>query len=205
MTSSASPPLSRGDRAALWLFSATGAAIGIAVAVAATLRIAQFLRGGAIDVAVELIDQRVPAPLGPGGEEVSVGLDRAILRTELPAASTAAGIIAQVVLTATFVTVILCLILLSRRLVAGSVFGRISTRLVTTAGMTGLIGAAAVQFFDNMVANGAVARVSDGDYAENAILSIAPFPFIVAAFAVALICSVFAIGDRLQRDTEGLV
>jgi len=134
-----------------------------------------------------------------------VRLDRAVLHTELPAASIAAGVISQLLLVATFTIVIGCLILLSRRLGAGKIFGRSSTRLVATAGMTGLVGAAAVLFFDNMVANGAIARVSDRGYTGNAILSIAPFPFIVATFAVALICSVFSIGERLQRDTEGLV
>lgn len=196
---------SRGDRIALSIFVAAGAIIAIAVAVSAALRIGELLRGGAVDVAAEFIDQRVTAPIGPGGAGTEVRLDRAVLHTELPIASTAAGVIAQLVLVATFTIVIGCLILLSRRLGAGIVFGRSSTRLVATAGMTGLIGAAAVQFFDNMVANGAVARISDHEYTGNAILSIAPFPFIVATFAVALICAVFSIGERLQRDAEGLV
>lgn len=203
----ASPELrpSRSDRAALWIFVAAGAIIAGTVAVSAAIRIGEFLRGGAVNVAAEFIDQRAAAPIGPGGAEVQLRLDRAILHTDLPAASVAAGVIGQLILAATFATVILCLILLSRRLVAGKVFGRSSTRLVVTAGMTGLIGSAAVRFFDNMVANGAIALVSDREYSGNAILSITPFPFVVAAFAVALICSVFAIGDRLQRDQEGLV
>jgi len=204
MSSSTELP-SRGDRAALWIFIAAGAIIAVTMCVSAAIRIGEFLRGGAVDVAAEFIDQRAAAPIGPGGADVALRLDRAILHTELPAASLVAGVIGQLILAATFVTVILCLILLSRRLAAGKVFGRGSTRLVVTAGMTGLVGSAAVQFFDNMVANGAIARVSDRDYTGNAILSIAPLPFIVAAFAVALICSVFAIGDRLQRDQEGLV
>jgi len=205
MSAAAPGQISRGDRAALWFFIVAGGVIVIASAVFATRRIIELARGGAVDVPVEFIDQQVTAPLGAGGADVTIALDRAVLHTEIPAASTVAGILAQIILFATFAVVITCLILLTRRLTTGKIFGRTSTRLVSLAGMTGLLGAAATRFFENMVANGAIAHVSDHEYSGNAILSISLFPFIVAAFAVAVICSVFVVGDRLQRETEGLV
>ncbi|GAA1783410.1 hypothetical protein [Leucobacter iarius] len=196
---------SRGDRVALWLFVAVGAVIAIAVAVGAALRIGELLGSGPIRVAAEFIDQRATAPIGPDGSDVEVLLDRAVLRTAVPPIATWAGVIGQLVLVIAFATVILCLILLSRRLSRGRIFGRSSTVLVGTAGITGLIGAAATRFFDNMLANAAVAQVSDYGDVRNAVLSIEPFPFVVAAFAVAIVCTVFVIGERMQRETEGLV
>jgi tetrahydromethanopterin S-methyltransferase subunit E len=40
---------------------------------------------------------------------------------------------------------------------------------------------------------------------DNAILSINPFALILGAFIAALLSTVFAVGERLQRETEGLV
>lgn len=196
---------SRSDRIALWLFVAVGAAIAVAVTVGAALRIGELLGGGPVRIAAEFIDQRATAPIGPAGADIEVLLDRAVLRTEVPPIATWSGVIGQLILVIAFATVILCLILLSRRLARGRIFGRSSTALVATAGLTGLIGAAATRFFDNMLANAAVAQVSDYGDVRNAVLSIEPFPFIVAAFAVAIVCTVFVIGERLERETEGLV
>ena len=44
-----------------------------------------------------------------------------------------------------------------------------------------------------------------GDFERYAVIAIEPFPFVLAVFIVAIICTAFTIGERLQRDTEGLV
>src|SRR5690606_24509759 len=141
-------------------------------AVFAARRIIGLARGGAADVPVEFIDQPVAAPVGAGGADVVIVLVRAVLDAETPAASACVGIRAAIIAVATFAIVVTCLILLRRRLTTGKIFGRTSTRLVSLAGMTGLLGAAATRFFENMVANGAIAHVSDHEYSGNAILSI---------------------------------
>ena len=92
----------------------------------------------------------------------------------------------------------------TRSTVSGRIFGRGRTALVATAGITGLLGFASVRFFDNMLANATVARITDNGI-DNAVMSVQPFTFILGAFVIALICTVFSIGDRLQRDTDGLV
>lgn len=196
---------SRADRSAIWIFIVAGAAIALAVVVGAAIRIGELLGDGPVRVAAEFIDQRASAPIGPNGADVEVALDRAMLRAEVPPVGAWAGVLGQVALVLTFATVILCLILLSRRLLRGRIFGRSSTVLVSVAGLVGLIGAAASRFFDNMLANAAVAQISGHGDARNAVLSIEPFPFVVAAFAVAIVCTVFVIGERMQRETEGLV
>lgn len=196
---------SRGDRGAIWVFIVAGAAIAIAITVSAVMRISELLSGGKIQVAARFADQSATAALGPNGHDVEVGLDRAILSTEVPAFSVWSGVIAQVVLAVTFIAVILCLILLSRRILRGQIFGRTSTRLVVTAGMAGLLGIPMVYFFNNMLANGAIAQVSSPSEVDSVAISFDFFPFVIAAFAVAIICTVFVVGERLQRETEGLV
>ncbi|MCS0498498.1 hypothetical protein [Protaetiibacter mangrovi] len=110
----------------------------------------------------------------------------------------------QVALVLTVVTVVTCLAYLARSVFAGRVFGPGNSRLVGTAGIVGLVGFAVVPFFGNMGANAAFAQISDGTF-DNVVMAIQPFPFILAAFAVALITTVFVVGERLQRDAEGLV
>ena len=70
--------------------------------------------------------------------------------------------------------------------------------------IAGLVGFATVRFFDNMLANATVARITDNGV-DNAVISVEPFTFVLGAFVLALISTVFVIGDRLQRDTDGLV
>jgi hypothetical protein len=62
-----------------------------------------------------------------------------------------------------------------------------------------------------MLANATVAHMTDNAI-DNAVITVEPFTFILAAFVIALIATVFATGDRLQRenvaledDTKGLV
>jgi len=97
-----------------------------------------------------------------------------------------------------------CLTLLSRNILRGRVFGKANTRIVTIGGMIGLLGAAASRFFDNMLANAAMAQLTDGP-TDTAVMSIEPFTFILAAFALSVIGTVFVVGARLQHETEGLV
>lgn len=195
---------SRGDRGAIWLFIIAGAAIVIWTIVGAVLRCVELLSAGPVPVHAEFIDTVVDAPIGEGGAAVPVSLESAVLSVDaLPAASVVAGVLGQIALVVTTATIVLCLVLVSRGMLRGEVFSRRNTTLVSVAGITGLVGVAAVRFFGNMVANGAIAAL--GDFDDNAILTIEPFPFVIAAFVVAVVGAAFSIGDRLQRDTTGLV
>lgn len=195
---------SRGDRGAIWLFIIAGAAIVIWTIVGAVLRCVELLSPGPVPVHAEFIDTAVDAPIGDGGAAVPVSLQSAVLSVDaLPAASVAAGVLGQIALVVTTATIVACLVVVSRGMLRGEVFSRRHTTLVAAAGITGLVGVAAVRFFGNMVANGAFAAI--GDFDDNAIFTIEPFPFVIAAFVVAVVSTAFAIGDRLQRDTTGLV
>ncbi|MCM3781313.1 hypothetical protein [Microbacterium hydrocarbonoxydans] len=196
--------LSRGDVAALVGFCLAGAVIAIYFTVSSIIRIIELAGGQQVPVAVEFLGDSVDLPLSTGGT-IAVALESGtITAPQLPLIAIVPGIIAQVVQIITVVVVVSCLILLARRTIGGRIFGRGRTALVATAGITGLLGFAAVRFFDNMLANATISRVTDNGI-DNAVITVEPFTFILGAFVVALITTVFSIGDRLQKDTEGLV
>lgn len=196
--------LSRGDVASLVGFCVAGAVIAIYFTVFSIIRIVELARGTDVPVPVEFRGDSVDLPLSTGGT-IAVGLDSGtIVAPQLPLIAVVPGIIAQIVQIIAVVVVIACLILLARSTIGGRIFGRGLTALVATAGITGLLGFSGVRFFDNMLANAAVSRLTDNGI-DNAVLTVEPFTFILAAFVIALITTVFSIGDRLQKDAEGLV
>jgi hypothetical protein len=75
---------------------------------------------------------------------------------------------------------------------------------VGTAGIVGVLGFAAVPFLGNMGANAAFAQLSDRTF-DNVVMSVDLFPYVLGAFVAALAATVFAVGDRLRREAEGLV
>ncbi|MFJ4175174.1 hypothetical protein [Microbacterium sp. NPDC089696] len=196
--------LSRGDVASLVGFCIAGVVIALYFTVFSITRIVELARGTDVAVPIEFLGDSVDLPLATGGT-IPVALDSGtILAPQLPLVAVVPGILAQVVQIIAVVVVIACLILLARSTIGGRIFGRGRTALVATAGITGLLGFSGVRFFDNMLANATVSRLTDNAI-DNAVITVEPFPFILAAFVIALITTVFSIGDRLQKETEGLV
>jgi hypothetical protein len=205
MTSTKQGTLSRGDAGALIAFCLAGVAIAAYITVFSIIRIITLVSGTMIPVLVEFVDQPIEAPLGANGENITLELDRASITVpSLPPVAIGAGVLGQITQIVTIVVVIGCLMLLARGILTGTVFSRRNTWLVMVAGIVGLVGFAAVRFFENMLANAAVSAVTDNAL-NNAVMSIEPFTFILAAFVISVIGTAFVIGDRLQRETEGLV
>lgn len=196
---------SRADRIGIWAFMLAGVGIVAWAVVGAALRIAEALTARDVRVLAEFAGTPAEAPIGPDGAAATVELDRAFLFTdELPMASLVALVTAEVVFAVTVAVVVACLLLLSAATLRGQVFSRRNTRLVGTAGVVGLLGSAAVPFFGNMAANGAFARISERTF-ENVVMAVDLMPYVLGAFIVAIISTAFSVGERLQRDTEGLV
>lgn len=196
---------SRGDIAAMWTFLAAGAVIAAVAVVSAVLRIIEVLPNRDVEVLAEFSGTVAEAPIGPGGAPLPVILDRASITAEtLPTFSLVSLVAEQVVGAITVIVVITCLVMLARSVMRGEVFSRRSTRLVTTAGFTGLFGYAAVPFLGNMAANGAFAEISDRTF-NNVVMAVELAPFLLLAFIAALASVVFSIGEKMRRDTEGLV
>ncbi len=198
--------LSRGDTAAFLFFIVLGVGLAVWAVVHSVTRIAESLSGRDVRVSAPFLDTMAQAPLGPGGAPVTVELGiGVIVAPELPIASLWALVIAEVLFAAVVVTVVVLLLLLTADILRGRIFSRRNTGLVAAAGTVTLVGLAGVPFFQNMVANGALARMSDYTY-DRGLVQVIDLPTLFgAAFVVALASTVFTVGDRLQRDTEGLV
>lgn len=199
------PRISRADRVSMWILIAAGAAIAVATAIFAGIRIVEVLGNSNVEVLGEFAGTLAQAPIGPDGALVEVELDRAVMTvSSLPVAGVAALVLQQLALVATIWTLVATLTLVTLSAMRGHTFNRRNTRLVGAAGIVGLVGFAAVRFFENMGANAAFAQVSDSTF-SNVIMSIDLFPFVLGAFIAALVGTVFAVGDRLRREAEGLV
>lgn len=195
--------ISRGDAVAMALFILAGIAIAGWTVWNVVARIVTLAVGRDVQVGVDFVGSPAQAQL-PNGE-MSVQLDRASVTVDaLGPMGAIPGIIGQVAFAVTIVGVVTCLILLSRNILRGRVFNKVNTRIVMTGGLIGLLGAAASRFFDNMLANAAMAQLTNGP-TDTVVISVEPFTFILAAFAVSVVGTVFVIGARLQRETEGLV
>lgn len=196
---------SPGDRAAIGFFMASGLGIVVWAITATVIRISAALSDASISVLAEFAGTPAQAPIGPNGALVEIELDRAVLSTtELPTASLVSLVISDVVAATTITIVVACLLALSTAVLRGAIFSRRNTILVSTAGFAVLIGAAVTPFLSNVAANGAFAAISNGEF-TNVVMSVDLLPYAIGAFVVALISTAFSVGERLQRDTAGLV
>ncbi|WP_403022667.1 hypothetical protein [Salinibacterium sp. GXW1014] len=196
---------SRADVVAMAFFMLMGGVFAIMTLVQCVQRTIEVLAGDGVRVFAEFIGTPADAPIGPGGAARVVELDSAwILPDALPAASVWALVIEQVLIAASVVTVIASLLALLWNVLRGRVFSRANTRLILTAGFAGFLGSALAPFFANMGANGAFAQISDGTF-NNVVQSVEVMPLFAVAFLAALGGTVFGVGERLQRETEGLV
>ncbi|WP_194409644.1 hypothetical protein [Microbacterium cremeum] len=197
--------LSKGDVVAMWIFITAGIVLVGATAISGVARVVGVLSGGPITVPALFAGTIAEAPIGPDGEPRRVGLDTALLMPdELSIAGVGALIIEQAVSILSLTCVLACLIAVTISVMRGRVFSRRNTALVATAGIAGLAGVAGVPFFGNMVANDAFRSISDGTF-DNVVMSVPLGQLFVLAFVVAMMTTVFTVGDRLQRETELLV
>lgn len=195
--------LTTGDRVAMALFIVIGAGIAVTSISMAVVRIVELVSAPSLAIDVELVD--TPAPVKADGETISLLLGSGTMTVNgLPARGVIAGVLGQVAFALTISGLVACLIALTVRIMRGTVFGRVNTRLVMSAAILGLVGVPASRLFDGMLADTAMMHVSGGS-ADAVLFTVEPFPYLLAAFAAAVVGTVFVVGERLQRDTEGLV
>ena len=204
MSTTDTTDVTRGDRAGIWVFIVAGAGIIVAAIVQAILRITEILHPGPVPVPFELPPGTAATLAYPGGS-LDVHVDTAVLQAQsLPTASLVAGVAAPIVWSLVTIVITACLCLLSVSILRGRIFSHRNTRLVVAAGLTGLIGYSLANLLTTMLANGAVAWATDRGL-DNLVLSLDPFALFLSAFVIAVVATVFTVGDRLQRETEGLV
>ena len=196
--------LSRADVHAMWFFIVVGVLLVGGTAYFAVARIVE-VAGGRIEVPADFSGTTAQAPIGPGGEMRAVELQSAILTPDaLSVAGMGALVIEQIVSVASIATAVGCLIAVTVSVMRGRVFSRRNTVLVGVAGFAWLAGLVGVPFFGNMVANDAFRSISDGTF-DNVIMTVNVSSLFLSAFVVATATTVFTLGARLQRETEGLV
>ncbi|MFF7682852.1 hypothetical protein ACFZA2_08810 [Microbacterium sp. NPDC007973] len=203
---STSRTLSRGDTGSFLLFIVAGVAIAVWAVIRSAGTIVAAAGNRDVRVPVDFLDTIAQAPIGPDGASVPVELTGAVVTApSLPLASLWALFLAEGTFAAAVVTVVTLLLILCIGILRGEIFSRRHTRLVVAVGIVSLIAAFAVPFFQNMVANGALAWLSDRTYDRGLTQQIDLPILIVIGFVAGLSSTVFAVGDRLRRDTEGLV
>jgi hypothetical protein len=197
--------MKRSDTVGMLIWLALGAGLIIWTVVQSVARLGEVLGGGDVRVFAQFAGTMADAPIGPDGAPVAVELDTAyLIAPELPVASIWALVIAEVIVVLTVATVVTCLLLLMRSVLRGRVFSRTNTVLVSTASVAGFAGVVLAPFFGNMGANGAFAWISERTF-DNVIMSADVTLIFGIAFIALIAVTTFTVGDRLQRETEGLV
>ena len=202
----------RANRAGVWVFIIAGAAIIAATLASATLRILALVGGSPVTFSADLVNSELPLD-NVNTLTASSAVSASTARTSsitfvldsVPAAVLAPAVIQQAVLAITTCTVIVCLILLARNTLRGRIFSSGNTKLVAAAGFSGLVGFALAPAIGGIASHEAAFAAGLTDSLTPSLFAVDPFPFIIAAFAISIVLSAFALGDRLQRDQEGLI
>jgi len=192
------------DRLGLYL-TAGAAAIGIVIAVVSTVsRLLEVAPGHDIPVRIALDAQATLLPLGLNGAPVDATVDAATVLVADPAPATLFALWAQpIVAGLTWSGLLVVAALFCLRLARAQVFSTATARLLYLGGGILTVG----YFFDTilstMTSNGALSAISDGTYeAMAASIDLAPA---IGVLVLAAVGTAVQVGERLQRETAGLV
>ena len=198
------PTLSRSDRVGMYMTIALGAVGAAAVLWSTVARILEVAPGRDVPVLVPFMDETATLPIGPDGALVPVSVDQAVVTVDRPAAATQFALVAEpIVVGLSLLAAIVLLCLFCWNLARGRAFHRSTTRIIFAGAATVIAGWALGSLFTTMTVNGALSAVSD--YSYEGVLFSADFTPPVVALALDAIGAGFQIGERLQRDTDGLV
>lgn len=196
--------MARSDRVGLIIIIIGAVAIAAMASYGALLRVIEVLTGSAVPVLAPFAGESVELPIGPGGSPIAVEVSEAvILATDLAPATVFSLIAAPIVTLIATILVIGCIVVFCRNLLRGVAFSRTNTRLVLTASMIIAVGWALSTLFTNMSVNGAFAAISEQTYVN--VLFSADFTPLLVSLVLSAVALAFQSGERLQRDTEGLV
>lgn len=131
-------------------------------------------------------------------------LDRAIIpMSDLAPLPYAAFITSVVVHVLCLLVVLVCVGLFALNLSRGTAFNRHNTKLLTTTGVLVGVGYALPLLLDRFATLRALDALGEGRF-QTAAEEFDVLPLVVI-FGIGAIASAFALGERLQRDTDGLV
>lgn len=199
-------PFGTATRADVW-FTLALAIIAIVVTVVdAVTRLAEVLPNRDVPVEVQLSTSTQPIAIEGVGESIPAELDRFTVHvSDLPFATYMSAIAVVLVPALAVVAVLVCLTWLLRNIGAGEFFSRTNTRLVTTAALVAVLGWVLTTAFSTAAANGALAQLSTDPEPAFAITMNISFVYLFVAMVAGCFAAAFHTGERLQRDSEGLV
>lgn len=196
--------MSKSNRADLYATITVGLIVAVITIITATLRIVHVLPNTNVSVLVPLADTTTSLPLGPDGADVTVAIDQAAVTvSNMPPVVVASLVLSAIcgALTVLIVTALICL--LCRNMLGGTMFSRVNSRLVWGSSVTIATGWLLGLLLNTMGTNGAVATLSDNSF-DKVVMTIDWLPFVFAMMVGALALA-FRAGERMQRDTDGLV
>lgn len=189
----------------LWSVLVVGAVVIVASLVRLVGDVARLLPNRDVPVDVLLTGAHVELPIGPGGALVPATVDVAALTvSDMPVATFASALGAAAVPPLATIAVTVCVLLLCRQMLSGRFFSRTATRLITAVSVLVAGGWALHLAFTVMATNGVLALVADPAVADEVRTPVS-WTAILAAMAVGALAAAFGAGERMQRDTEGLV
>lgn len=196
------PP--RSDRIAMYITVVIGALGIVLTATRAITRLIEVAPGRDIPVLVPFVDETAALPIGPDGAAVEVAVDQAVVTVPQPAPATLFALWAEpIVFALAIIAGIVVGALFCLRLARGRAFERGTARLVFIGASILAAGWFVGAMLTNMTVNGALSAVSDYTY-DGITFSVDVVP-VFGLLALGAIGAAFQIGERLQRDTEGLV
>jgi len=196
--------LDRADRFSLYLSAALAAVVIAATGWATLDRLSEVAAADGIPVLVPLSGETAELPLGPDGALVSVDVDTATVVVNDPAPATAFALWAEPIFG--FVAVVVGMVIAATffmRIARGRAFDRGTIRLVIAGAITVATAWLVGSILTNMTTNGALSAISDYTY-DSVIFTtdLMPGVWILVLGAVA---GALQLGEKLRRDTEGLV
>jgi hypothetical protein len=179
-----------------------GAIAAVYIVVRLVLRLIEVLPNREVPVPVWIDDATAALPLPDGIAEITLTSGTAVV-SDMPGITLFSVAGAAVISALASLVVIALVMRLCLNLARGRFFTSGNTLLVTGVSASIALGWFVSTLFDQMASNGAIARLTDR------ALESAQIPFdwtpILAAVAVGTVAAAFRAGERLTRDTEGLV
>lgn len=198
------PRPDRSDRIGLYI-SIGWVALGAALAlVAAVSRLTEVAPGTDIPVLVPLAGESATLPLGPDGAAVAVDVAAATVIVADPGPATLFALWAQPVWIAVMVSAAMVLsALFFARLARGRAFSRGAAAIAFMGAGLVAVNWLVDSVLTSVVTNGALSAISANTY-QNWTLELSLTP-VLGVLVLAATGAALQIGERLQRETEGLV
>lgn len=200
------PPTKRTDRTDLWATIVTAAIAAVVTVTVTVIRMLDLFAVDGITATARLSGVPADLPIGPGGATVGGQLHEvSFTATDIPALSAGSYAAAIIITGLAFLVVIACVLRFCLNLMRGEAFTRENTRLITVTSITILAGTALTAFCNTMAANGAFFALGDGAVEPDTSVTATYWVAAFACVSLGAVAVAFRAGERLQRDTEGLV